>query len=263
MQMRTLVIQSHRSPLPMPWLAPCIDSVRVWSDKAGYDYRWLDDDLFARVPSTLRHKTRNHLPMTADLARLQVLQRTLLQGYERAVWIDADVLIFTPENLTVTSLDHSFGREVWIQTDTRGNGTLRSYRKIHNAFMSFTATSSVLPFYLECADRILHNHQADTLAPQLIGPKLITALHNLAQFNVQENAAMLPPIVAGEIQRYQCDNNIGPALTLFNRTSAECPAAVNLCSSLTAELEREGIEVARLIDQLLSDGMPWPGISHD
>lgn len=264
--MRTLVVQSHRSPLPVPWLQACIDSVANWSQLHGYDYRWLGDELFDGVPTALREKTRGHLPMTADLARLQVLQEAIAAGYQRAVWVDADVLVLAPKKLSLGDGDHGFGREVWVQArNDRGSepGSLRVYQKIHNAFMHFTATSTVLPFYADTASRLLIRHQGEQLAPQLIGPKLLTALHNLAAFNVLETAAMLPPLVARDLARYEANSTIGPALALFNQHSNTQPAALNLCSSLNLEIQSLEINMSRLIDQLLAEGMLWPGISQD
>ncbi|MFK7914776.1 MAG: hypothetical protein AB8B93_12745 [Pseudomonadales bacterium] len=264
--MRTLIIQSHRSPLPLPWLQPCIDSVARWSRLYGFDYRWLGDELFASVSAVLRNKTRTHLPMTADLARLHTLQQALSEGYERVAWVDADVLVVAPERLELDARDHAFGREVWVQTDPRDsarNKSLRTYRKIHNAFMWFTPASTVLPFYTDTATRLLERHQGAQLAPQFIGPKLLTALHNLAQFNVHEGAAMLPPLVARDLVQQQPDAPVGAALSAFAQNSTLRPGALNLCSSLHQELASLAVNVPALIDQLLADDIPWPGISQD
>lgn len=277
--MRTLVIQSHRTPLPQSWLRACIESVQAWSRHAGYDYRWIGDELFEGVSQALRKKTQGHLPMTADLARLQVLQATLNDGYERAVWIDSDVLIFAPERLRLDDADHLFGREVWIQSEgapvtapdfscgssyssSRGSShgqNLRSIRKVHNAFMCFTAHSPVLPFYTNTAMRLLERHRGSGLAPQFIGPKLLTALHNVAQFNVLETAAMLPPLVAQSLMEPEGG---AKALKLFQQRSTARPAALNLCGSLTQELQALAVDLPRLIDQLMLQDIPWPGISH-
>ena len=50
---KTLVIQSHRMPLPAPWMQRCLDSVRTWAEARGFDYRFLDDELFDLVPDWL------------------------------------------------------------------------------------------------------------------------------------------------------------------------------------------------------------------
>ena len=68
----TLVVQSHRSPLPFPWIAQCLESVRDWSDTRYYDYHFLGDEIFNRVPADLLARIE-HKVVAADLARLLVL----------------------------------------------------------------------------------------------------------------------------------------------------------------------------------------------
>ena len=51
----------------------------------------------------------------ADLARLELAARFLAEGYERAVWIDADVLVFDPQRFEI-NVNNSFtvSREVCL-----------------------------------------------------------------------------------------------------------------------------------------------------
>ena len=53
-----LVIQSHRDPLPHPWLHECLHSVRHWASLKGYDYRFLGDELFAPLSAEIVRRTR-------------------------------------------------------------------------------------------------------------------------------------------------------------------------------------------------------------
>ena len=70
----TLVIQSHRSPLPYPWLEDCLASVQSWAAGRGYDYRFLNDALFDLLPRDLRRKTGEQRVITADLLQKIVVQ---------------------------------------------------------------------------------------------------------------------------------------------------------------------------------------------
>jgi len=45
----TLVVQSHRDPLPYDWLRPCLDSVENWARQNQYQYRFVDDAIFDLV----------------------------------------------------------------------------------------------------------------------------------------------------------------------------------------------------------------------
>ena len=71
------------------------------------------------------------------------------------------------------------------------------------------------------------------IPPQFIGPKWLTALHNIALYPVMESAAMLSPLVMRDTLAGQSE-----ALRLFQKKSPVTPAGANLSRSLT---EREGL----------------------
>ncbi|MEJ2131721.1 MAG: hypothetical protein P8Y95_08920, partial [Gammaproteobacteria bacterium] len=110
----TLVIQSHRMPLPANWLERCLRSVTAWAAARGFEYRFVDDALFAPLPDWLREKTAERPAVAADYARLVALREALAAGYEAAVWCDADFLVFAPERLDLREESYAFGREVWV-----------------------------------------------------------------------------------------------------------------------------------------------------
>ncbi len=243
----TLVIQSHRSPLPFSWLKPCLDSVKGWAQANHYDYRFVGDELFNQVDQSLRAKIHDQVVVGSDLARLKSLQQGLLDGYRCVVWCDADFLIFKSENFVLPEVDFALGREVWVQSN--GQGKLRSYVKVHNAFLMFRCGNHFLDFYADTAERLLHLNQGG-MPPQFIGPKLLTALHNIARCPVMETAAMLSPPVMRDLLA-----GTGDALELFRDKSPLAPAGANLSSSLT---KREGLteaEMGTLIRQLLANGI--------
>ncbi len=225
---RTLVLQSHRKPLPFPWLRACLDSVRAWASARRFDYRFLDDALFAHLPQDLRERYRAQPVVSSDLARLLALRAHLREKdakWDTVVWIDADVLIFDPERLRLPRTPHAVGREVWVQNrDDR----LKVYTKVHNAFLMFRAEDALLEFYVQTAARMLRAHEGPVV-PQFVGPKLLTALHNVAGLHVLEEAGMLSPLVAQDIARGE-----GPALRRFVQKSPVPPAALNLCGSLSS-----------------------------
>lgn len=254
--MKTLIIQSQRRPLPLNWLAPCLESVRAWTELRGFDYRFLDDVLFDVLPPDLREKTREQLVVASDIARLVHLRNALASGYDAAVWCDSDVLIFAPHRLTLPDDSYALGREVWVQADGK---RLRTFVKVHNAFMLFRQGNAFLDFYLDAAQKLVRAHRG-RMVPQFVGPKLLTAIHNIVACPVLERAAMLSPEVARNIAA-----GGGPALQLFNTNSRAKPAAVNLCASLAGEprsRRRRGrhspqTEMRAVIERLLSSG--WPG----
>lgn len=242
----TLVIQSHRSPLPSGWLEKCLESARAWADIHNFDYRFIGDELFADVSEPLMEKTCTQRVVATDLARLLVLRSFLEQGYQRVVWCDADLLIFQPESLTLPAADFAVGREVWIQSDDT-NGEPKAYIKVHNAFMLYSAGNAFLDFYIDSATRMLSLHEG-RFVPQFIGPKLLTALHNIVHFPVIENAGMLSPSVVQDIVA-----GGGPSLDLFLTRSTEPLAAVNLCSSLALKGTVLEVQIEGAINLLLSN----------
>ena len=244
----TLVVQSHRNPLPYAWLRFCLDTVADWARENDFDYQFVGDELFDPVEPELLEKIGDRRVIATDIARLQLLRQGLANGYECVVWCDADFLIFDPGNFDLPRGDCAFGREIWVQRDDRGG--LRAYPKLHNAFLLFRRGNPVLDFYLDTAQRLLRLNQGG-MPPQFIGPKLLTALHNIACFPVFDRAGMLSPPVMRDIL-----SGGGPALDLFLQKSPCPPAAANLSSSLIEAESFTQAEMATLIRTLLKDPLP-------
>jgi hypothetical protein len=236
-----LILQSHRSPLPGPWVARCLGSVRDWATARGYGYRFEDDALFRRLPDDLRRRTAAQPVIAADLARLAALEAALAEGCDAVVWLDADTLVIDPDHFVLPDSSYALGREVWIQPH---RGRLRAFVKVHNAFLLFRAGNPFLTFYRHAAERLVRAHADGPMAPQFIGPKLLTVLHNLIECPVAERAAMLGPAVVRDLLR-----GGGDALTLFRKHTRARPAAVNLCGSLVGREvdEREIVAVMELL----------------
>ena len=224
----TLVIQSHRHPLPYAWLETCIDSVKYWAELNQFDYQYIGDELFDYVSSELIEKTQSQPVVATDLARLKLLQSKLNEKYQTVIWCDADFLIFSPDQFILSEDLYSLGREVWIQQDKNNPNKLAAKVKVHNAFMMFRKDNTFLDFYTDTAERLLTLNTGN-MPPQFIGPKLLGAIHNIAQCYVLETAGMLSPAVIKDIA-----NKGGKALTLFQNKSTQKIAAANLCSSLFA-----------------------------
>lgn len=241
----TLVIQSHRSPLPHQWIACCLASVRDWCDLNHYEYRFVGDELFEFLSDEVKAKTAGRPVIASDLARLLAIRAALQEGIKRVVWLDADFLIFAPEKFILSKHSYAVGREVWVQLD--GNHRLKVYKKVHNAFLLFQQENHFLDFYIESAERLLLQNSG-SMPPQFIGPKLLSALHNVVGLSVLESAGMLSPLVIKEII-----NGGGEAVALFKRTSPQPITAANLCSSSCDGGDLSDDEMGRLIKRLLAN----------
>lgn len=213
----------------------CLKSVENWAARFGFEYRFIGDELFDFLTPDLRYKTRNRLVVGTDLARLLWLEQVLREpGVDAALWLDADMLIFDPEGFVLphASLSYAVGQEIWIQKDKKG--AVKSFPKVHNAYLYFKKSNPFLAFYIESAIRILRRYDGD-MVPQLIGPKLLTALHNIMSLPIQETAGMASPLLLADIL-----SGHGEALTLFKERSPVLPKALNLSASLAGE-ETDGV----------------------
>lgn len=247
MKSSTLVIQSHSNPLPYQWLQTCLDSVQRWAASNNFDYRFLSDDkLFGAVPDKLLEKTANQKVIATDLGRLRLLQEYLEAGYQTVIWCDGDFLIFDPDQFKLPDSDFALGREVWVQSSESGG--LKSFTKLHNAFLMFRQGNHFLDFYAVTAERLLWLNQG-SMPPQFIGPKLLTALHNIVKCPVMETAGMLSPLVMRDLL-----NGGGKALDLFRLKSPLPVYGANLSGSLVGKEGLGEVDMALLIEVLLKDG---------
>lgn len=203
----------------------------------------MGDEFFEVVPAPLLEKTTHQKVIATDLARLKWLQHFLAQGYDRVLWCDADFLIFNPAEFQLPNQPYALGREVWVQQKGE-NGVLKAYKKVHNAFLMFQKGNAFLDFYADSAERLL-TEISGPMPPQFIGPKLLTAIHNVVQCPVMESAGMLSPLVIRDLVA-----GGGRALDLFRQKSPERLAAANLCTSMTAAGELSDDDVAAVIEVL-------------
>ena len=190
---RTLVLQSQSPERLLGWQGDCTLSVKRWAERRGYHYSLLGDEIFEVLPSGLANKYAAQPVVKSDLARLCQIQREFQRGYIRVIWCDADLLVF--DDFEPPEEPECFGRECWLQ---RSGAGIKRFKKIHNAWMSFHRDSVVLSFYIDRASALLKAAQAPVV-PQFIGPKLLTAWHNIAPFNVEERVGMLSPLVANAL----------------------------------------------------------------
>jgi hypothetical protein len=238
----TLLIQSHRQPLPFAWLQRCLDSARAWARRNNFEYRFIDDELFTLIPSGLREKLQQRKIIATDLARLIAIRQALQEGFETVVWLDADFYIFNAQNFILPDTNYALGREVWVQQSH--NGRLKTYTKLHNAFLMFRQHNPFLEFYLQTAHKLLQQNTGP-MPDQFIGPKLLSALHNICQLPVMESAGMLSPLVMQDIY-----HGGGAALELFIQQSPQPVYAANLCSSLTTDSALDDDSMLCIMDRL-------------
>lgn len=250
----TVVLQSHTSPLPHDWLAPCLASVRHWAESAGYEYCFVGDELFDLLSKDERLVCAQQPVVASDLARLRLAQNALRDGATRVVWCDADSLVVAPQKLELAADGCAFGRELWLQEAVKNRGSRpRLYRKIHNAFMQFTENDPVLDFYEFAATRMLAKHALGAsnqpMVAQFLGPKFLSHLHNVVDFQVLEHAQVISPLLARALLERT------PRLIERYRDAWQRPLAIaNLCASEVLRGNLDDKQMQRLIDMLQKEG---------
>jgi len=224
--MRTVVIQSAAPDHSSTWIGTCVNSVRAWADARGWNHVLSGDEFFDWVPHHLRDKFNAQKPLLSDIARLTWALSLFAEdsALDRVVWLDADVLVFAPDRLALgDTISFGVGRQIWVQPDSRGK--LKIYRQVHNAILVMHRSSTALPFLKDAALKIAERHDGPA-AGQLLGPKLITALHNIASFDVIDAVGMASPLVVRDIAA-----GGGGAVEALRRETGNILAAVNLCAS--------------------------------
>ena len=221
------IFQSAPAQQPL-WQSRCLSSVREWCARKGYRYQFLGDELFDRVPNALRNKLAGRSPIIADLARLSLLRDHLESEGGSALWLDADTLVVDASWAPNTEVSVCFGEEYWLDTDSRGR--LKVFKQPHNAFMLFAADNTVLPFLHQVAHSIIERADSAAISPQMIGPKLLKALHSLADFPLCPEAGALSPVLASELV-----HGCGPAIDAVRESHRPKTCLWNLCGSLAGE----------------------------
>ena len=239
--MKTLVIQSSKVPAAA-WIEQCKSSVRDWAASQQMDYRFVGDEIFDLIPDWFMHKVGQKKQVATDLGRLYLLQSALdEQGFDQAIWFDADMFVLDQGMRLTFTGSCAFGQEVWIQQE--GKGRLKARRNIHNAVCVFRQGCPVLPFLIHTCLSLMARVDAQYLVPQFLGPKLLGALHPLADFSLLPQIGAFSPVVVNDLMQ-----GGGKALELMRQETHGPLQAANLCSSLLNDNDAEGL-IARLTDK--------------
>ena len=169
------------------------------------------------------------------------------------------MLVFAPSKLKVAPVSSCvFGQELWVQKNLpkshpkgaekpqRQRGTWQARKNVHNALAAFRKDCPVLPFLIEVIQRMMHRVDANFIAPQMMGPKLLSNLHNLADFELMPSVGALSPEVILDLTGKQAGHKETGvedlqgarqgALQALLAKQTEPLLAANLCSSLLGEL---------------------------
>jgi len=218
--------------------------VEAWSKDHGFAYQLFDDSFFEVLPDWYRQKLKGRGPILADLARVLHIRAALDAGADRVIWCDADTLIIDESWQPSVTAHSRFGEEHWLQRDKSGRLEIR--RQPHNAFMIFLQASPVLDFLIHTIESMIARVDPDHIAPQMVGPKLLKVLHNLAQFDLEPEAGASSPLLLKAIRQ---DN--AEIVKFFLKRSGHLPKCLNLCASLIEEADLDIEDIRHKITLLL------------
>jgi len=171
--MKTLVYQSFRTTDVPNWINTCIDSVKNWCDLCGFSYCFIGDEFFDFAPEDFRTLVNNQRHLVSDLARLELAHLYLEQGWDRVIWVDADLIICDPENFIIdNSKSYLFCRELWM---TLRNDEIVFSERVNNSISVFCKENNFLNFYRSACYSIIKNKQPK-LAHTDIGTGFLTKL---------------------------------------------------------------------------------------
>ena len=243
----TLIYQSFRKHNVPEWIQRCLESVQDWTKEKGYSYRFIDDEMFEYAPDWYRQKVKDNVQLVSDISRLKLARRFLLEGYERVIWIDADLLIFDPVNFAIdTEEGVHFCREIWIDADLNRN--VIHQKKINNSVCVFHEGNVFLDFYIDACLKLVADRT--NIPHVLVGTTFLTALKEIYPFPEITNVGIISPVLVYDL----LTENSG-FLTKYLEWHAAPVSAANLCGSMRNKVF-EGVEIndsnmSSIVQQLL------------
>jgi hypothetical protein len=186
MPLKTLIIQSYRTHDVPSWIERCLASVRAWARDRGHDYRLTDDSVFALCGEAYLAKVGDNKLPISDLFRLELIRNALAEGYDQAIWMDADILVFAPDRLAFEPAARiSFPPEVWLfQMDGRWAVT----KAINTCVVACPRGDPDLDLIIQTIRHKARHHEITH--PFQVGVDLIRGMHHFLQFPILPNIGM-------------------------------------------------------------------------
>ena len=220
--MKTLVIQSFRSAAVPRWIEHCLTSVREWARAQGFDYRLFDDRVFELCGPEYLARAGNNMRAIMNLARLELIKDAHQNGYDRAIWIDADVLVFHPELFKINVVErYAFVRETWV---TRNASGWRAFQHVNNSVFVCMKNEPDLDMLIRLV-RHIGIHRPITKSFQT-GTYLLTGLEKSLAFETLDDVGMFSSHVVLALARQE-----DPAVSTQAIGHGTPVFAANLCAS--------------------------------
>lgn len=201
-------------------------SVESWCSSQGWIYQRLDDVFFNLAPAWARAHCGENIYALTDICRLQWLRDKLDSGFGRVVWADADILVFNPLRLEISSgHKYGFAHELFVRVE--GNGAFRPVEGINNALMFFEREQPVLDDYLNLCFARLRQFPPGKVPRTALGPELISELNRKHALSLVYGVGLFTLAVMRDIAR-----GGGSITRECARSSPKPLGAANLCHFL-------------------------------
>ena len=240
--MRTLVIQSFRTEGVPPWISRCLDSVKSWAALRNFDYYLSDDSSFELCGPEYLAKVGRNMRAITNLSRLELAKDAHLRGYDRTIWLDADVLVFHPALFTIDLEErYAFARETWVAPQ----GDRWAFQShVNNCAFVCMRDEPDLDALIRLVRHIGVHRQIDKSFQT--GTYLLTGLQRSLAFEMLDNVGMFSNHVVLALvhnrERALATQAIGHQTPVF---------AANLCASEREALRVSESEAEVAIDRLL------------
>jgi hypothetical protein len=185
--MKTLVIQSYRANDVPEWIGGCLESVRGWARDQGFDYQLAGDDSFRLCGEDYLARVGENIRSITNLSRLMLVQQAHAAGYDRAIWFDADIFVFAPEQLRIDLTSrYAFARETWVSRSAPDEWT--AFSGVNNSVFVCMAEEPDLEWLISTTRHIARHRQISS--NYQVGGDLIKGMHASLDFQVVENVGM-------------------------------------------------------------------------
>jgi len=204
-----------------------MESVRVWAEARHWGYRFLDDRFFEFAPAGVRERCAGNLYALSDICRLRWMQQELDAGVERVIWADADVLVFAPSMLDVTTQSgYAFAHEIFLPV--RMDGKFDVLEGCNNALMVCERRGrSMLDRYLALCMARLATLPPGPVPRTALGPSLLREWQGKDEFELIGHVGLFTRIIMEQI----ADGTGGLVAECARRARGRL-AAANLCHFL-------------------------------
>jgi hypothetical protein len=194
----TIVIQTFRTHTIPKWTQRCLDSVQRWARLKQHDYVLAGDEFYDLCGSEYLTRGSKNPQAITNLARLVATRQRLDAGYQRVIWMDADIFVFDPAKLVFDfsteklTIGYAFGREVWLYRTSEGVAAAMPPLP-HNAATFFTQGAVDLDMliylirHIDAGRQIVSNYQ--------VGVSLLRGLQYSLMFPTFSHVGVFSPVL--------------------------------------------------------------------